>query len=401
MNPPRVGLVGLGGYGAVHLQHLREFHHRGEIELVVVVAYPPEQDAAMIGRLQRAGCVVLPGFDELIAALPRLGLALVVVPTPIHLHAGMTVALLRAGVDVLVEKPLAATLADVRRIQSAAADAHRVVAVGFQYLHAAEIVALKHRLIAGAIGPLRRLVVHAAWPRSHAYYTRNSWAGRLRLGPDQVLDSPVSNAMSHFIMVMLFLAGREEKGLALPVSLGAELYRAQAIESFDTAVVRLVTAAGVQLDFYGTHSSRDIGRPSLRIVGEHGEAEWVQDGHARLAGPVGEWRQAAAPEAQTRERMLRDVLARRDGGAEFVCSPELAAVHVACVAELHRRMHIIRIPAVHLAQHREDGQDFTYVPGLDGQLARAAHDGLSLAEAGAVWAGPAPQLAAFDPGPER
>ncbi|MEQ1787795.1 MAG: hypothetical protein ABL966_12140, partial [Acidimicrobiales bacterium] len=66
-------------------------------------------------------------------------------------------------------------------------------------------------------------------------------------------------------MVMLFLAGREERGLAQPVSLGAELYRAQAIESFDTAVVRLATAAGVQLDFCGTHSSRDIGRPSLRI----------------------------------------------------------------------------------------------------------------------------------------
>ncbi len=401
MNPPRVGLVGLGGYGAVHLQHLRDFDARGEIRLAAAVAFPPERDTVAAGQLRGAGCEVLPGFAELVAALPRLQLDLVVVPTPIHLHARMTIALLQAGVDVLVEKPLAAAPDDVGSIQAAAAASGRLVAVGFQYLHAPEVMALKQRILAGAIGPLRRLVVHAAWPRSHAYYTRNAWAGRLGLGSDLVLDSPVSNAMSHFLMVMLFLAGSKEHGLARPVRLGAELYRAQAIESFDTAVVRLETAGGLQLDFYGTHSSKEIGRPSLRIIGENGEAEWVQDSHARLTIPEDGWEQTAAPEAITRERMLREVLARRRGDPVFICTPEMAAVHVACVAELHRSAAIIPIPELHLARQRVDGQDFTYVPGLDAHLARAACEGLGLAAAGARWAGPAPKLVAFESGLAR
>lgn len=399
MNPPRVALIGIGGYGRVHLQHLQALHQRGELVLAAAVAFPPEQGAEEVAALRAQNCEVLPGFDELLTRLPALRLDLVVVPTPIHLHARMTVALVRAGVDVLVEKPLAATSDEAADIVEATRATGRTVAVGFQYLHAAEVLALKHRLLAGAIGPLRRLVVHASWPRSHAYYTRNAWAGRLRLGPDAVLDSPVSNAMSHFLMVMLFLAGREERGLARPVSLGAELYRAQAIESFDTAVVRMMTGACVQLDFYGTHSSRDIGRPSLRLTGDHGEAEWVQDSHARLSGPAGEWRQAAASEAHTRERMLRDVLAHRSGGPEFICSPELAAVHVACVAALHDRAVITAIPEAHLVHHRVDGQEFTCVPGLDSQLARAAQHGLGLAEAGAVWAGVPAQLTELESAP--
>jgi predicted dehydrogenase len=399
MTPPRVGLVGLGGYGAVHLQHLLEFNRGGEIRLTAAVAFPPEHAAPAVARLRAEGCEVLTGFEALLAELPRLGLDLVVVPTPIHLHARMAIALVRAGVDVLVEKPLAATRADAAAIRAAAAEAGRMIAVGFQYLHAPEVWALKQRLLAGAIGPLRRLVVHAAWPRSHAYYTRNAWAGRLRLGEDAVLDSPVSNAMSHFLMVMLFLAGRTERDLAVPARLGAELYRAQAIESFDTAVMHLETAEGLRLDFYGTHSSREIGRPALRVVGEQGEAEWVQDSHARLTGAAGAWEQRAAPESDTRERMLRDVLAHRRGEPAFICHPEMAAVHVACVAELHRQGSIRVIPPDRLAHYRADGVDFTHVPELDGQLARAARDGVSLAEAGAVWAMPPPRMADFRPAP--
>lgn len=387
MNPPRVGLVGFGGYGAVHLRHLQDFHARGELVLAAVVAFPPEQGGAIVDALRQQGCEVLGSFPALIAALPRLRLDLVVVPTPIHLHARMTTALLRAGVHVLVEKPLAASNLDAAAIAAAARTEGRMVAVGFQYLHALEVQALKQQLVAGAIGPLRRLVVHAAWPRSHAYYARNDWAGRLRLGSDWVLDSPVSNAMSHFLMVMLFLAGREQHALAAPVRLEAELYRAQTIESFDTAVLRLETTTGLQLDFYGTHSSREIGRPSLRIRGESGEAEWVQDSHARLTGPRGEWHQAALPEFDTRERMLRDVLARL-AGAGFACSPEMAAVHVACVSAMHRQAFITPIPAEATAHYEEGGQRFTFVRGLDEQLLRAAQAGTGLAEAGATWARP-------------
>jgi predicted dehydrogenase len=386
MTAPRTALVGIGGYGRVHLRHLLEFHRRGELVLAAAVAFPPELDSGVLAELRTVGCEILESFEALLNALPRLRIELAVVPTPIHLHARMTVALVHAGVDVLIEKPLAATASDATDIVEAARVTGRMVAVGFQYLHAPEVRALKQRLLAGAIGPLRRLVVHAAWPRSHTYYARNSWAGRLKVNDDWVLDSPVSNAMSHFLMVMLYLAGRQEADLARPVRLAAELYRAQAIESFDTAVLRFETAEGLRLDFYGTHSSSAIGRPSLRIEGGTGTAEWVQDGRARLQGPAGAWEQRAAPESDTRERMLRDVLARRRGESTLICTPGMASIHVQCFTQLHRQAAITPVPAAQLACHSKEGQLFTYIMGLDSMLAEAARTGQSLAEAGASWA---------------
>lgn len=385
MTGPRTALVGIGGYGRVHLRHLLDFQRRGELVLAAAVVFPPEPDTSVLAELRAGGCEIVDSFEALLAALPRLRVEFAVVPTPIHLHARMTVALLRAGVDVLVEKPLAATPTDAAFIAQEARASGRFVAVGFQYLHAPEVRALRQRLEAGAIGSLRRLVVHAAWPRSHAYYTRNAWAGRLKVGQDWVFDSPVSNAMSHFLMVMLFLAGRSAAELAQPIQLTAELYRAQDIESFDTAVMHLKTAEGVRLDFYGTHSSRTVGRPSLSIEGTTGSAEWVQDSHARLKGPGGDWEQRAAPESDTRERMLREVLASRRGEPARVCTVEMAAAHVRCIAGLHEAAPITPIPAEYLTRHILDGQVFTYVPQLDTLLAGAAKSGQRLAEAGAPW----------------
>ncbi|HEY8994090.1 MAG TPA: Gfo/Idh/MocA family oxidoreductase [Lacunisphaera sp.] len=397
MSAPRTALIGIGGYGRVHLQHLLDFHRRGELVLAMAVAFPPEPDAAVLAELRAVGCTVLDSFEALLAALPGLRVDFAVVPTPIHLHARMTVALMRAGVDVLVEKPLAATMEDAALIMEEARTTGRSVAVGFQYLHAPEVRALKQHLLEGAIGSLRRLVVHAAWPRSHSYYARNAWAGQLKVGEDWVLDSPVSNAMSHFLMVMLYLAGSKDGTLARPVRLAAELYRAQEIESFDTAALHFETADGLRLDFYGTHSSSAVGRPSLRIEGTGGSAEWAQDAYARLHGTVGTWEQQAAPESNTRERMLRDVLARRRDEPVMVCTPAMAAVHVHCFTALHRLMPIRSIAADHLANHSQDGQRFTYVMGLDAILAEAARTGQSLAEAGAPWAVQATEAHAFKP----
>jgi len=383
---PRVGLVGVGGYGQVHLQHLIDFHARNRLQLVAAVAFPPDLETEAQRQLQDIGAEVFSDLESLLQAKERLALDLAIVPTPIHLHARMTRALLAAGVNVLVEKPLAAVPADAEAIAVAARASGRFVAVGFQYLHAPEVQALKARLLAGAIGSVRRVVVHAAWPRSHAYYSRNNWAGRLRVGEDMVLDSPISNAMAHFLMLMLYLAGREHEAVAHPIRLTGELYRAQQIESFDTAAVRFETADGCRLEFYGTHSSRRIERPSLVIEGSSGTAEWEQDGYARIQTAAGGWEQLAGPESATREAMLQDILARVEGRPAFRCTPEMAAAHVRCVAQLHAHLPIRPVPAAEL-EHRTSGETvYTSIRGLDEVLAQAARDGSGLAAAGAAWA---------------
>jgi predicted dehydrogenase len=387
MTAPRVALIGASGYGRVHLEHLIELNARRELALVAAVVIDRHSQTDSCARLTAIGCKIFSSWADLLKALPSLQLDLVVIPTPIHLHADMARELLAAGIHVLIEKPLAATTGEADIVSAAAAQAGRIAAVGFQYLHAPEVQELKRRLVQGDIGRVRRIAVHVAWPRSHAYYSRNNWAGRLRVADRWVLDSPVANAMAHFFVLLFYFAGETIDGLARATRIDAELYRAQAIESFDTAAIAIETSTGTRLEFYGTHSSRSIVRPTLVIEGERGTAEWIQDREARLVSPHGSWHHAAMPEPSTRERMLHDVLARLRGQPRFVCTPELAAEHVRCVNALQEYGRIVDLPRASLAQHREDGATFTYVPGLDAVLTRAFHDHSSLHAAGATWSG--------------
>jgi hypothetical protein len=57
-----------------------------------------------------------------------------VVPTGIHHHAPMTLDALDAGCHVLLEKPAAATVDEVRQMRAASQAADRMVAIGYQHM---------------------------------------------------------------------------------------------------------------------------------------------------------------------------------------------------------------------------------------------------------------------------
>jgi len=118
MSGTRVAVVGCGHLGAIHARLLAA---RGDVELVAVV--DPSREARE--RVAAHGCRALDEPTRLV------GLAeAVVVAAPTFLHADVALPLLEAGVDLLVEKPIAADLAAGRRIADAAHRAGRIVAVG-------------------------------------------------------------------------------------------------------------------------------------------------------------------------------------------------------------------------------------------------------------------------------
>ena len=386
---PQIALIGVGGYARVHLRHLLDFHASGELAFAAVVALPSDSAPEVLQPLRAIGCRIYESLAELISNLSAHPLDLAIVPTPIHLHADMSIALLQAGVHVLVEKPLTASLADADRIAAVSAASGRRVAVGFQYLHAPEVRGLHQRLHHGAIGHIKGIAIHGAWPRSHTYYQRNDWAGRLHVNGSPVLDSPINNAMSHFVMLALYLGSPPGQPPPTPSRVSAELYRIQSIESFDTAIVRTQLPEGPWVEICCTHSSERIAAPRLRIVGENGHGEWVQDQYAALHSASNlSWRQDAQPEAHTRQCMLRDVLASLQDPSAFICQPSFAATHVRLVEALHRHAPINDVDHALTRLRTENGATFTYLPGLDELLETAARTGRHLHEIGAAWARP-------------
>jgi predicted dehydrogenase len=119
MNRLKVAVIGCGHLGTIHARLLAA---RADAELVAVVDPVPESRQRVAGT---HGCAALAEPQELV------GLAdAVVVAAPTCLHAAVSLPLLAQGLDLLIEKPIAADLREANAIVAAAERHGRIVAVG-------------------------------------------------------------------------------------------------------------------------------------------------------------------------------------------------------------------------------------------------------------------------------
>jgi predicted dehydrogenase len=124
MTRTRMAVVGCGHLGTIHARLLAG---RDDVELVAVVDPSPEARQRVA---EAHGCLAMSEPAEL-----NGGVDAVVVAAPTGLHAAVALPLLEAGVDLLIEKPLAATVEDARSIAAAARRLGRTVAVGHVERH--------------------------------------------------------------------------------------------------------------------------------------------------------------------------------------------------------------------------------------------------------------------------
>jgi predicted dehydrogenase len=99
-------VAGAGAFGRNHLRVYRELETAGQGVALVAALEPDAARAAETAA--KYGIPVFATVDELLRADLKLDAATVAVPT-VHHHA-VAAALLDAGLDLLVEKPLAASL---------------------------------------------------------------------------------------------------------------------------------------------------------------------------------------------------------------------------------------------------------------------------------------------------
>jgi len=115
MSKPRIAVIGAGSFGGNHVRVLRQME---SVDFVGVFDANAEQARKVA---QEHGSVALESLDNLDAA---------VVATPTVTHEEVATRLLNAGIDVLVEKPIADSSAAGERLTKLAAERGRVLQVG-------------------------------------------------------------------------------------------------------------------------------------------------------------------------------------------------------------------------------------------------------------------------------
>lgn len=258
--PLRVGIIGMGGFAGVHQQTLLRLEALGQSRLVCTCDPMMEQFAEKQKQWQFAerGVQV---FTDYRAMLDACGseLDLLVVPTPITLHAEMHRAGVELGIPVYLEKPPTLDPKELEAMIACDTKAKKATFVSFNFIIEKQRQSLKARLLAGEFGPLHEVRLHARWPRATSYFTRNDWAGRL-IGPDGrlILDSCMGNAMAHFVHNLLYWAGTKgQMEWAALEQVRAELYRAHQIEGADTFLVQATTTEGISMRVALTHACVD------------------------------------------------------------------------------------------------------------------------------------------------
>ncbi|WP_197064927.1 Gfo/Idh/MocA family protein [Leptolyngbya sp. KIOST-1] len=145
-DPIRVGVIGVGNMGQHHTRVLSRFK---DVELVGV------SDVNVERGLDTAGKYRIRFFEDYQELLKHVDAVCVAVPTRLHHSVGM--ACLQAGVHILIEKPIAASIAEAESLVNAAAATNCILQVGhierfnpaFQELHKVlkteELLALEAR----------------------------------------------------------------------------------------------------------------------------------------------------------------------------------------------------------------------------------------------------------------
>jgi predicted dehydrogenase len=120
-----VAVIGVGAFGRNHARVYRQLQEAGSVRLVGVVD-PNTARADAVAR--EFGCRAFGSIEQMLTTHSEVQAASVAVPTVLHLEVART--LMEAGVDVLIEKPLAATLGEADELLRIASEHQRVAQVG-------------------------------------------------------------------------------------------------------------------------------------------------------------------------------------------------------------------------------------------------------------------------------
>jgi len=243
MSAPRIAVVGCGAFGRNHLRVVRDSERAQLVAAVDADAAKAEAGAAEFGGVALTDIAGLRG---------KADAAIVAVPTTLHAEVGC--ALMEAGLDVLIEKPIASTVAEAMRLVATAAAHGRILQVGQLKRFNPAVMALAKAVRVPLFFEVHRLSVFA--PRS--------------LDVDVVLD-----LMIHDLDIVLSLVGEE------PNEVRAAGIRILS-EKVDIANVRLAFPGGCVANLTASRVSTERVR-KLRLFQPH---EYISIDYARQDGMV-------------------------------------------------------------------------------------------------------------------
>lgn len=251
MTTRRVVLVGYGFGGSVF--HAPCIAVTPGLELAAIVTADPVRRAAAAERWP--GVELLPSFDVVEAAPHRYDL--VVVSTANRTHRPLAERALRAGLHVVLDKPVTATVDDARALAGVAAATDRLLVPFHNRRLDGDFRTVRRLLDEGALGRVLRFESRYERWRPEASNPRSPW--KEDPAPDAA-GGILYDLGVHLIDQALVLFGR-------PARVAAEIdVRRQAARTDDDVFVALEYPGGLRVHLWASLLAADLG-PRFRVLG--------------------------------------------------------------------------------------------------------------------------------------
>lgn len=254
-----IAIIGTGNIAPAHVKSYLQFPDRAKI--VAMVDIVPEKAMKMAEEYNLDARI----FDSHQALIDSdLQIDLVSVATPPYTHAPISIDCMNNGVDVIVEKPMASSLAECDQMLKAATENRCILSVIAQNRFRTPMMKLKSILDTGVIGKVVHAQVDSYWWRGHCYYDlwwRGTW--------EKEGGGPTLNHAVHHIDLFQWMMGMPEEVVAV---MGNVSHDNSEVEDISIATLRFANGS--------------LGQITSSVV-HHGEGQQLvfQGEKARISAP--------------------------------------------------------------------------------------------------------------------
>jgi UDP-N-acetyl-2-amino-2-deoxyglucuronate dehydrogenase len=319
-------VIGCGTISVVHFESIQA--HPGS-QLVAVCDTDPDTAASASARYG------VPAFASHTELLAELRPDVVHIATPHDQHVQPAIDCLAAGVNVIMEKPIAHTMAEAERLVAAAEQPGAPkIGVCFQNRYNVTSQTVAELLTSGELGRVIGASATVCWHRPPAYYEARPWRAQMARSGGGVLI----NQAIHSIDLLHWLLGEVTQvsgyaGRLAPNSVtGVE----------DTAQIVLDHASGARSVFFATNANATDSPVTLEIVTEAAElfirrnlTVQYSDGKVKV---VEERRAVSSGRAYwgvSHSQLIADFYARLDDPEPFWISPREAMKSLDILARVY------------------------------------------------------------------
>lgn len=189
----KFAIIGLGNIGKRHAEHIL---HHPNAELVAVCDI----------NSAKAANYTVPFFNSIEELLQNSAADVLCVCTPNYLHEPHTIAALNAGLNVVVEKPMALSTKECDNMIEAANKTGKTIFAVKQNRYNPPVVAVKKLVEEGRLGKIFMVQVNCFWNRGDAYYSESDWRGKKAKDGGCLFTQ-----FSHFVDILYYLNGSIDK----------------------------------------------------------------------------------------------------------------------------------------------------------------------------------------------